>query len=80
MGLNLLLIAIGTSLIGLGGLGYFFYQELISSSKREVDRSAEAQTRQIENKLANVRLSVDGASSAARALSQQQPKPKSVDP
>ena len=80
MGLNLLLIAIGTSLIGLGGLGYFFYQELISSSKREVDRSAEAQTRQIENKLANMRLSVDGAASAARALSQQQPKPKSVDP
>ena len=80
MGLSLLLIAIGTSLIGLGGLGYLFYQELISSSKREVDRSAEAQTRQIENKLANVRLSVDGAASAARALSQQQPKPKSVDP
>ena len=76
MGLGLLLIAIGTSLIGLGGLGYLFYQELLSSSRREVDHSAEAQTRQIESKLADVQRSVDGVATAAKTLTQQQPKPK----
>jgi twitching motility protein PilJ len=79
MGLDLLLIAIGTSLIGLGVLGYLFYQELLGSSKREIDRSAESQSRQIESNLANVRQSVDGVASAARTLSQQPPKPKTVE-
>ncbi|MEI6064306.1 MAG: methyl-accepting chemotaxis protein, partial [Pseudanabaena sp. ELA748] len=77
MGLDLLLIAIGTSLIGLGVLGYLFYQELLSSTRREVDRSAEAQTRQLETKLAKVQQTVDGVASGAKVLSQQQPKPKS---
>ena len=79
MGLDLLLIAIGTSLIGLGGLGYLFYQELIGSSKREVDRSAEAQARQIESKFTNVRQTVGGVASAARTLSQQQPRLKTLE-
>jgi len=79
LGLGLLLIAIGTSLIGLGGLGYLFYQELLSSSKREVDRSAESQTQQIAAKLDNVRQSTDGVANAAKALSQQAPKPKAVE-
>ncbi|WP_126386055.1 methyl-accepting chemotaxis protein [Pseudanabaena sp. ABRG5-3] len=79
LGLGLLLIAIGTSLIGLGGLGYLFYQELLSSSKREVDRSAESQTQQIAAKLDNVRQSTDGVANAAKALSQQAPKPKTVE-
>jgi twitching motility protein PilJ len=79
MGLSLLLIAIGTSLIGLGGLGYWFYQELLSSSRREVDRSAEAQTRQIEGKLADVQQTVDGVANAARILAQQPPKPKAAE-
>ncbi len=78
MGLGLLLIAIGTSLIGLGGLGYLFYQELLSSSRREIDRSAEAQTRQIESKLADVQRAVDGVATAAKTLTQQPPKPKSA--
>ena len=77
MGLDLLLIAIGTSLIGLGVLGYLFYQELLSSTRREVDRSAEAQTRQLETKLGKVQQTVDGVASGAKVLSQQQPKPKS---
>ena len=80
MGLGLLLTAIGTSLIGLGGLGYLVYQELLGSAKREVDRSADAQTRQIESKLANVQRSVDGVANAARIVSQQQPKPKGGEP
>lgn len=80
MGLGLLLTVIGTSLIGLGGLGYLVYQELLGSSKREVDRSAEAQTRQIEKKLANVQQSVDGVANIARLVSQQQPKPKGGEP
>jgi len=80
MGLSLLLTAIGTSLIGLGVLGYLVYQELLGSTKREVDRSAEAQTRQIERKLANVQQSVDGVANASRLVSQQQPKPKGGEP
>ena len=80
MGLGLLLTAIGTSLIGLGVLGYLVYQELLGSAKREVDRSAEAQTRQIERKLANVQQSVDGVANASRLVSQQQPKPKGGEP
>jgi twitching motility protein PilJ len=79
MGLSLLLIAIGTSLIGLGGLGYWFYQELLSSSRREVDRSAEAQTRQIEGKLADVQQTVEGVATAAKTLTQQPPKPKAAE-
>ncbi len=79
MGLDLLLIAIGTSLIGLGVLGYFFYQELLSSSKREVNRAAESQISQIEVKLATVRQTVDGVATSARAFSQQQPKLKTVE-
>ncbi|PZV14535.1 MAG: hypothetical protein DCF20_12890 [Pseudanabaena sp.] len=80
MGLGLLLIAIGTSLIGLGGLGYFVYQELLSSSRREVDISAESQTRKIEAKLANVQQTVDGAARGAKILLQQQPKPRGSAP
>jgi len=80
MGLGLLLIAIGTSLIGLGGLGYFVYQELLSSSRREVDRSAEAQTRQLEAKLNNVQQAVDGVASTSTILLQQQPRPKVAAP
>ncbi|MFN7760291.1 MAG: hypothetical protein ACK5RE_06370 [Pseudanabaena sp.] len=80
MGLGLLLIAIGTSLIGLGGLGYFVYQELLSSSRREVDRSAEAQTRQLEANLTNVQQAVDGVASTSTILLQQQPRPKVAAP
>ncbi len=80
MGLGLLMIAIGTSLIGLGGLGYLVYQELLSSARREVDRSAEAQTRQIETKFTDIRQSVDGVASGAKVLLQQQPKPKTAEP
>jgi methyl-accepting chemotaxis protein len=80
MGLGLLLIVIGTSLIGLGGLGYFVYQELLSSSRREVDRSAEAQTRQLESKLTNVQQTVDGVAIASKVLLQQQPRPRVAAP
>jgi twitching motility protein PilJ len=80
MGLGLLMIAIGTSLVGLGGLGYLFYQELLSSSQREVDRASEAQTRQIEGKFANVRQSAESVASTAKALALQAPKPKTAEP
>jgi methyl-accepting chemotaxis protein len=80
MGLGLLLIAIGTSLIGLGGLGYWFYQELLSSARREVDTTAEAQTRQIEAKLSDVKKTVDEVASGAKILSQQPSKPKVSEP
>ncbi len=80
MGLGLLLIAIGTSLIGLGGLGYWFYQELLSSARREVDTSAEAQARQIEAKLSDVKKTVDEVVSGAKILSQQPSKPKVSEP
>jgi methyl-accepting chemotaxis protein len=80
MGLGLLLIAIGTSLIGLGGLGYFVYQELLSSSRREVDRSAEAQTRQLEAKLTDVQQTVDEVAIASKILLQQQPRPRVAAP
>jgi len=79
IGVGLLLIVIGTSLVGLGTLGYLFYQELVSGSKREVDRSAELQARQIESKLANIRQSADGVAIAAKALAQQPPKPKPIE-
>ena len=80
MGLGLLMIAIGTSLVGLGGLGYLFYQELLSSSQREVDRASEAQTRQIEGKFANVRQSAESVANTAKALALQAPKPKTAEP
>ncbi len=80
MGLGLLLIAIGTSLIGLGGLGYWFYQELLSSTRREVDTSAEVKTRQIEAKLSDVRQAVDEVATGAKILSQMQPKNKGSEP
>jgi len=79
IGLGLLLIVIGTSLIGLGGLGYLFYQELLSGAKREVERSAESQSQKLEAKLANVRQSTNGVAIAAKALAQQPPKPKAVE-
>ena len=80
MGLGLLMIAIGTSLVGLGGLGYLFYQELLGSSQREVDRASESQARQIEGKLTNVRQSVEAAANTAKALALQTPKPKTAEP
>ena len=80
MGLGLLMIAIGTSLVGLGGLGYLFYQELLGSSQREVDRASESQARQIEGKLANVRQSVEPVANIARSLALQTPKPKTAEP
>ena len=79
IGLGLLLIVIGTSLIGLGGLGYLFYQELLGGAKREVERSAESQSQKLEAKLANVRQSTSGVAIAVRALAQQPPKPKAVE-
>jgi hypothetical protein len=80
MGLGLLMIAIGTSLVGLGGLGYLFYQELLGSSQREVDRASESLARQIEGKLANVRQSVEPVANIARSLALQTPKPKTAEP
>ncbi|MFN9861149.1 MAG: cache domain-containing protein, partial [Pseudanabaena sp.] len=79
MGLSLLLIAIGTSLLGLGGLGYLFYQELLSSSQREMSQSAELQSTQIESKLNSVRQSADTVALNVKALFQQTPKQKTVD-
>ncbi|MBD2178146.1 methyl-accepting chemotaxis protein [Pseudanabaena sp. FACHB-1998] len=76
MGLGLLLIAIGTSLIGLGGLGYFVYQELLSNAKREVDQSAESKTRQFDSKLANVRQTVVEVANSAKTLAASKPKPE----
>ena len=80
MGLGLLLIAIGTSLIGLGGLGYWFYQELLSSARREVDTSAEAQARQIDARLSDVKTTVDEVAGGAKILFQQPSKPKGSEP
>jgi twitching motility protein PilJ len=80
MGLGLLMIAIGTSLVGLGGLGYLFYQELLGSSQREIDRASESQARQIEGKLANVRQSVEPVANIAKSLALQTPKPKTAEP
>ncbi|WP_190303542.1 methyl-accepting chemotaxis protein [Pseudanabaena sp. UWO311] len=80
MGLGLLLIAIGTSLIGLGGLGYWFYQELLSSARREVDKSAEAQVRQIDARLSDIKSTVDEVAGGAKVLSQQPSKPKGSEP
>ena len=80
MGLGLIIIAIGTSLVGLGGLGYLFYQELLSSSQRELEQTNSANTLQIETKLVNIQQTVQGVASAARVLSQQQPKPTSFVP
>ncbi|OIP68775.1 MAG: hypothetical protein AUK48_15220 [Oscillatoriales cyanobacterium CG2_30_44_21] len=68
MGLGLILIAISTSLVGLGGLGYFIYQELLSSSKREMDTLAAAKSSQIESKVASIQKSVDTVASRAIAL------------
>ncbi len=80
MGLGLLMIAIGTSLVGLGGLGYLFYQELLGSSQREIDRASESQTRQIESQLANVRQSAESVANTAKSLALQTPKPKTAEP
>ena len=80
MGLGLLMIAIGTSLVGLGGLGYLFYQELLSGAKREVEQSNTAQTRKIETNLSNVRQSTNAVASAAKVLVQQPAKPRNADP
>jgi twitching motility protein PilJ len=80
MGMGLLMIVIGTSLVGLGGLGYLFYQELLGSSQREVDRASEAQTRQIEGKFANVRQSAESIANTAKSLAMQAPKPKTAEP
>ncbi|MBD2187341.1 PDC sensor domain-containing protein [Pseudanabaena mucicola] len=80
MGLGLIIIAIGTSLVGLGGLGYLFCQELLSGSQRELEQATSANTLQIETKLANIQQTVQGVASAARVLSQQQPKPTSFVP
>ena len=79
IGLGLLLIVIGTSLIGSGGLGYLFYQELLGGAKREVDLSSEAQSQQLEAKLANMRQATTGLVIATKALAQQSPKPKTID-
>ncbi len=74
------MIAIGTSLVGLGGLGYLFYQELLSSARREVEQSSIAQTRKIENNLGNVRQSTNAVANAAKILAQQPTKPRNADP
>ena len=71
MGLGLILIAISTSLIGLGGLGYFIYQELLASSQRELESSAVSKSSQIESKVAIAKKSVDSVASKAAAFPKQ---------
>lgn len=71
MGLGLILIAISTSLVGLGGLGYFIYQELLSSSKRELEVLATAKSDQIESKVATAKRSVDAVAVRAAAFPKQ---------
>lgn len=79
MGLGLLLMAIGASLVGLGGLGYLVYQELLGASEREIEQSALAQTQTIAARLNNISRSVDMTAGAARSLWQQS-KPKVATP
>ncbi|NUN66063.1 methyl-accepting chemotaxis protein [Pseudanabaena biceps] len=74
MGLGLILIAICTSLIGLGGLGYFLYQELVNGAKREAESLAVVKSSQLESKLSNVRQSVDTVIVQAKSL----PKPRTA--
>lgn len=79
MGLGLLVMAIGASLVGLGGLGYLVYQELLGASGREMEQSALAQTQTIAARLNNISQSVDMTAGAARSLWQQS-KPKVATP
>ncbi len=71
LGSRLLILVVGSALLGLGGLGYFFYQELLKGAKQEIEEKLSSQVNLIESKLNPVQQSVLGLAASGRLLNRQ---------
>ncbi|MDX2254877.1 MAG: hypothetical protein NW214_05125 [Pseudanabaenaceae cyanobacterium bins.39] len=80
MGLGLLLITVGSALAGLGVLGYFVYQELVSGAQREAGRETAITVQRIESRLTGISQSVNNLTMASALPVQQSAKAKSLEP
>ncbi len=71
LGSRLFIYVLGSALIGLAGLSYFFYQELVSSAKRQIEQSLDSKVNLVESELLPVEQSVNSLIASAQFLHQQ---------
>ncbi|AFY73102.1 methyl-accepting chemotaxis protein [Synechococcus sp. PCC 7502] len=70
LGSRLFIYVLGSALLGLAGLSYFFYHELVSGAKREIEQKVYTEVNGIESKLLTVNQSVLALGSATKSLKQ----------
>jgi methyl-accepting chemotaxis protein len=65
---KLLLLTLGSAIIGLGGLAFVVYQELLTTAKRELQQRVSAQAQALEAKLTNIQQATQSLASGAQIL------------
>jgi methyl-accepting chemotaxis protein len=78
LGSRLFIYVLGSALLGLAGLSYFFYHELVNGAKREIEQKVYTEVNGIESKLLTVKQSVLALGSAAKSLKQANVKDADV--
>jgi twitching motility protein PilJ len=78
LGSRLFIYVLGSALLGLAGLSYFFYHELVNGAKREIEQRVYTEVNGIEAKLLTVKQSVLALGSAAKSLKQANVKDADV--
>jgi signal transduction histidine kinase/CheY-like chemotaxis protein len=71
IGSRLFLYVLGSALVGLGGMSYFFYQALESRAKDEIRGNLSTQVKAIEGELARVEQSMTNLSAAVKTSHRQ---------
>ncbi|KAM3100573.1 ATP-binding protein [Phormidesmis sp. 146-35] len=71
IGSRLFLYVLGSALVGLGGMSYFFYQALESRAKDEIRGNLSTQVKSIEGELASVEQSMTNLSAVVKTSHRQ---------
>jgi methyl-accepting chemotaxis protein len=71
LGSKLFVYVLGSALLGLAGLSYFFYQELVNGAKREIEQSLDSKVNLVESKLLPVEQSVNSLVASTQFLQRQ---------
>ncbi len=71
LGSKLFIYVLGSALLGLAGLSYFFYQELVNGAKRQIEKSLDSKVNLVESELLPVQQSVNSLIASAQFLHRQ---------
>jgi methyl-accepting chemotaxis protein len=68
IGTKLLVLVLGSTILGLGTSGYLYYQELTNATQRQIEKNLSLQVSEIEGKLSPVQQSAIDLSASVKAL------------